>query len=152
MYPSLTLSKGFSTKGMFRNIGIDMKKMNKQSTKGNSNDEKKAELCCQHLFHPCVPASSKLLPEIVAKLNSPLKSCKKIIRTTRLYYHACVCDTHSVYLSLCHILFHDRQDREPAHASIPGDVEDHKDVRDQSWSTKIYLISKSNSNSHKFVS
>ena len=60
--------------------------------------------------------------------------------------------TKTVFLSLCHILFRDHQDREPAHASIPGDVEDHKDVRDQSWSTKIYLISKSNSNSHKFVS
>ena len=78
MYPSLTLSKGFSTKGIFRNIGIDMKKMNKQSAKGNSNEEKMTELYCRHLFHPRVPASSKFLPGMVANLNSSLSSCVKI--------------------------------------------------------------------------
>ena len=98
MYPSLTLSKGFSTKGMFRNIGIDKKKMNKQSTKGNSNDEKMAELCCQHLFHPRVPASSKFLPGMVANLNSSLSSRVKIIRKTCLYTHVSVRLTLSVYL------------------------------------------------------
>ena len=95
MYPSLTLSKGFSTKGMFRNIGIDMKKMNKQTTKGSTKEEKGN---CQHLFHPRVPASSKFLPGMVANLNSSLSSRVKIIKKICLYTHISVRLTLSVYL------------------------------------------------------
>ena len=79
--------------------------MNKQSTKGNSNEEKMTELYCRHLFHPRVPASSKFLPGMVANLNSPLSSCVKIIRKICLYIFVYVSVTQTLCIFLCVTLY-----------------------------------------------
>ena len=84
-------------------------------------------------FSPTRPSIQQILAWHGCKLKFAIKFMRENNQENLfVYIRVCVCDTNSVYISLCHIIFRDRQDREPAHASIPGDVEDHKDVRDQS--------------------